>query len=143
MNATTIPFQTEIAREGWGWASDEFTRINFRRGRNMLRRIGLDTNSPDLAYLAWRTWQDVSKCWNAGRDDEDYLAVGEITDAISDHEAELLVELEPGLRRWWAEGIGGMTPEVTAIHDCLLSVSASLVDRWQEQDEAAAHVSGS
>jgi hypothetical protein len=136
MDTITIPYQTEIAQDGFAVYSDTFQRMNLRRGRQMLQRIGLDTLSPDLQCLAWMTWRGTSETWHADGGSTDYLAVGDITDQISDDEAELLVELEPKLRRWWVnEGVGSMTPEVTAIHDMLLSLAASLVDSWEAREK--------
>ena len=88
-------FQTEIARSYvQSSTSDDPYKPMLARGRSVLKRVGVQGVGVDLQFLAYLLW------WNLSKDnlDEDYLVVGEISDQVSDREAELLVEIEPALR---------------------------------------------
>lgn len=132
MTTLTIPFQTEAARsyiESTTGSMDEAYSRMIKRGANCLRGIGFRTLSPDLNFLAYLVWNGLTE----DRWDEDYLVVGDVSDLVSDNEAELLVELEPVLKARVSGSAGGMTPEVTALHDLLLEMSANLVDHYRQQ----------
>lgn len=140
----TFQFQTE----GVGaWRSqvhdtdDQYVTFAVRKGNNWLRIAQINgSGSDDLAVLAFLLWRGMGELLNDGGDlDDDYLVAGNILDEyVTDHDAELLVQSIPALAAEVGEPVGGMTPEVTAVHTLLLDIVGTMRERWQDREEVSA-----
>lgn len=134
MNATFITegASTYVAQVT-GAGADDYVALLLKKGRPWLRRVGLPTTSDDLALFAALVWRKASELAHEGRlDDEDWQAASDVLDGlISDHDAELLVELIP---LSVGEPIGGMTPEVSAVYDALLEVVGGMREAWEDAE---------
>ena len=137
----TISFVTEGAAS---YAADckgdveEHLAFVSKKGHGWLRKAGLRTRSDDMAFLAYQVWTGVSELKHAGRLDDDYEVANEVLDQyVTDHDAELLVEIVPEVRAQAGEQVGGMTHEVTAVHSWLLAVAAVMREAWEEDESDA------
>jgi hypothetical protein len=110
-----------------------------RKGRACLKRVAVYGASTDLALAAYLVWSKLGQFMHDGYDyeAEDFLVVGEVSDMVTDHDAELLAEIDPAVRNRVGSPAGGMSPEVTAVHDLLLEVSYALARSWAEQEVGA------
>lgn len=131
--------KVQLATDGLGeWVEaihghDKFLRIALRKGRGALRMAGIVTHSLDMQLLGYHVWRGVSELYHAGRLDDDYLVAGDVLDQyVTDHDAEILVQAVPAVAQEVGESVGGMTPEVTAVHTCLLLVAGALREKWEE-----------
>lgn len=110
-----------------------------RKGRTVLSRIGVRNASADLAFAGYLVWRKLGDLKNAGYDyeAEDYLAVGEVSDMITDRDGVLLAQFDECIRNRVACGsiVGGMTIEISAIHDLLLEAGGALAASWAEKEE--------
>lgn len=114
----------------------EYFRVVLKKGRTWVRRAGHPTTSDDLAFLAYRCHAACSDLYRRHRLDDDYLAAGDVLDEfVTDHDAELLCQLLPLLP---VPPVGSMTPHVTAVHDVLLDICATIRERWEAHDEEEA-----
>lgn len=121
-----------------GGGAYAYLSLHLKRGRQVLRRLDIDAKSDDLALLAALVWRGVASLPDE-RLDEDYLVAGEVLDDhVTDHDAELLVEL---LGISPHDQVGGMSPEATAVHALLLEVAGYVRERREaaadRQDERA------
>lgn len=119
-----------------GYYSAGFMQAALRKGRVWLRLAKIDAaGCHDLAYLAYECYWGMSSL-HPHRLDEDYIVAGEVLDRfVSDHDAELLVEIVPAIAHELGGQIGGMTREVTAVHTVLLQVCGAMRERWEADDE--------
>jgi len=118
-------------------ATDDYVKLCVRRGRGWLRRAGYGTDNDDLAVLAYECWWAMSKLNDDGNLDDDYLVAGDVLDQfVTDHDAELLVQVVPEVAASMEGPIGGMTPEVSGVHVVLLRVVGAMRETWQDRDEA-------
>jgi len=118
---------------------EPFATTATRQGRACLKLIDAHGSSDDLAFAAYLVWKRLGEYKADGFDyvADDYIIVGEVTDMVTDADAELLVQIDPAVRKRVTGVVGGMTIEVSAVHDLLLEMSAALTSRWAEKEEGA------
>jgi hypothetical protein len=137
MTKTDIPFVTDFAAEYVagvsGPGAEQYLLTAIARGFACMREAGMAAESPDLALAVHMLHGELGRGMHDGRDiyDESYLFAGNVSDRISDHDAELLAQLEPEVRAQFSQPGGSMTLEVTAIHDLLCEVANTLAEGWQ------------
>lgn len=127
-------FNTEFASE-WAGATHstndtEFYRVILRAGRYTLR---MHRCSDDLALAGYLLRGEMSHHKHRGHDlsDNACLAAGAMSDRVTDHDAELLCQIDHIAPEY---PVGDMTSEVTAIHELLLEAAHRLADAWTEQE---------
>jgi hypothetical protein len=121
------------------YPAEPFATNAVRKGRACLKLINVTGSSDDLAFAAYLVHSRLGDLMRQGADyvTWDFEAVGEVSDMITDEDAELLAQIDPALReRCSSQGVGSMTPEVTAVHDLLLEMSAALAAQWAEEEGA-------
>ncbi len=115
-----------------GVSPSDYVQTILRHGRRVLRNAGISSQSDDaamLAYLCLRRMSALSQ--EFGSVEDDWIAAGEVLDLhVSDEDAVLLCELLPLTPE---APVGAMTPEVTAVHSFLLTITGSLRERWVEE----------
>ena len=117
-----------------GNGRDSYLDWYLRGGKARLKAVGIESKSDDLAILAGLVVRGVAALPNQ-RLDEDYIVAGDVLDQyVTDHDAELLAELEPAIGGRVGEVVGGMTPEATAVHDVLLDVAAWVREKLTQAD---------
>jgi hypothetical protein len=136
MTEPTI-FSTDFANDyasGIVGAKNEFLASATMQGLSWLRAAGVSGRvSDDLCLAAYMTANATKALPNT---EDSYLMAGEISDQISDHDAELLVEMDPAVRSRVGSEVGAMTAEVTAVHDLLLDVASAVEARIREREES-------
>jgi hypothetical protein len=141
---TTLQIQTEGVgawRSGVHDTDDQYVKLAVKKGNNWLRIAGINgSGSDDLAILAFLLWRGMSELYREDETmDEDYLVAGNVLDEwVTDHDAELLAESIPAIASEVGEPVGGMTPEVTAVHTVLLDIVGTMRERWSEREEVTA-----
>ncbi len=120
-----------------GSGKDAVVEAMVNKGRTWLRRAGVQTRNDDLAVLAYECWRGMSDLHHDGDLDDDYEVAGDVLDLwVTDHDAELLVQVVPEVRREMGGEVGGMTAEVTAVHSVLLRVVGEMRETWSRESVA-------
>lgn len=121
------------------YPAEPFATTAVRQGRACLKLIDVTQCSDDLAFAAYLVWKRLGEFKNDGFDyvSDDYILVGEVTDLVTDADAELLAQIDPAVQKRMTGQSGGMTVEVTAVHDLMLEMSGALASRWAEKEEGA------
>lgn len=135
---TTIGDELDKVREG----QEHYVVNGVKKGNNWLRIAGINgAGSNDLAWLSYECWRGMSHLYQKGGSEyieNDWEVAGDVLDEyVTDHDAELLVELVPAIASECGEPVGGMTPEATAVHTVLLELVGSIRERWEARDETA------
>jgi hypothetical protein len=114
---------------------DAYLTLLVRKGRAWQRKAGVETRSDDLALLSHLLWRGMIELFREERLDDDYLVAGDVLDEfVTDHDAELLVEVVPEIARENTGEVGGMTTEATAVHTVLLRIVGEMREAWSKDD---------
>ena len=89
---------------------EPFATTATRQGRACLKLIDVTGCSDDLAFAAYLVWRKLGDFKNDGFDyvADDYILVGEVSDLVTDADAELLVQIDPAVRKRVTGAVGGM-----------------------------------
>lgn len=134
MTTTTTQFVTEGMSEyvaGISSPDDMYPALFVRKGRAWQRKAGIETRSDDLALLTYLLWRGMSELSREDRLDDDYEVANDVLDGyVTDHDAELLVQVVPEIAKEVTGEVGGMTNEVTAVHTVLLRIVGTMREAW-------------
>lgn len=110
-----------------------YYRTAMVRGNLWLRKAGVETVSPDLRFLSYLVFRGMSDLVHNHQSlDDDYIVAGDVLDRwVTDHDAELLYEIIPEVRREAEGEIGSMSNEVAAVHAVLLHVAGAIRESWE------------
>lgn len=118
-----------------GTDTEAYKSLIVRKGVAWQRKVGIETRCDDLALLAYLCWRGMSELSREERLDDDYLVAGDVLDThVTDHDAELLVEVVPEIAKEVNGEVGGMTPEVTAVHTVLLRIVGAMREAWSDRE---------